>query len=116
MDDDKRTLTLKINGADYPAAPLDQGQLVAIQLIKSVAPHTVLGILSSLIKASLGESAHAQVILAMAAGELDIKGLMNVLTDLAKATADAKEDSAGPQPKKPKAVAYPKISVTDGGE
>lgn len=94
MDDDKRTLSVTINGKDYAAAPLDQGQLVAIQLIKSVAPGTVLNILSSLIKASLGDNAHADVILAMAAGELDLKGLMDVLVDLAKATAAAKTDHA----------------------
>lgn len=95
MDDNKRTLTVKINGADYPAAPLDQGQLVAIQLIKKVKPATVLDILSNLVKASLGEDAHSDVVLAMAAGELDLKGLMGVLTDLAKATADAKLPSNG---------------------
>lgn len=114
--DDKRTLTVKINGVDYPAAPLDQGQLVAIQLIKKVKSTTVLDILSNLVKASLGDDAHSDVVLAMAAGELDLKGLMGVLTDLAKATADAKDDSAGTRPKKTQAAAYPKISVTDGGE
>lgn len=114
--DDKRTLTVKINGVDYPAAPLEQGQLVSIQLIKKVKSATVLDILSNLIKASLGDDAHSDVVLAMAAGELDLKGLMGVLTDLAKATADAKDDSAGPRPKKPQGLDVATKLSSDGGE
>lgn len=101
--DDKRTLTVTINGTGYPAAPLDQGQLVAIQLIKKVKSATVLDILSNLVKAAFGEDTHSEVVLLMAAGELDIKGLMGVLTDLAKATADAKDDK-------------PRVQKSDGGE
>lgn len=111
--DDKRTLTVMIDGTSYRAAPLDQGQLVAIQLIKKVKPGTVLDILSNLIKASLGDDAHSDVVLLMAAGHLDLKGLMGVLTDLAKATADAKDGNPQAAPSEDE---YPKIRVTDGGE
>jgi hypothetical protein len=39
-----------------------------------------------------------------------------VLTDLAKATADAKDDSAGPRPKKPQGLDVATKLSSDGGE
>lgn len=93
--DDKRTLTLHILGSDRPAAPLESGQLVAIQFIKSVSPSAVFDILSSIVLSSLGEDVHREVALAMATADLDMSGLMQILTDLAKATADAADAANG---------------------
>lgn len=94
MDDTTRTLKVKVKDTWYPAAPLDEGQLVALQLLKTVPPEKILGILGATIGAAFGAETYTALVLRMASRELDVSDLMQGLTNLAKATSDAKEKAA----------------------
>lgn len=92
MDDDtQRTLKIKVGGNEYPAAPFEQAQVMALQMVRDVEPATVIKILSGLVKFSLGPAAQSDVLVMLATGEIDEHGLIKVLMDIAKATAEAKE-------------------------
>lgn len=91
MDDTQRTLKIKVGGNEYPAAPFEQAQVMALQMVRDVEPATVIKILSGLVKFSLGPAAQSDVLVMLATGEIDEHGLIKVLMDIAKATAEAKE-------------------------
>jgi hypothetical protein len=102
MDDANahRTLQIKIAGHHYPAAPLGQGQLVAIQMIRSLPPETVLSVISGVLENSLGETARNKLITQMASGTLELKDLVGALSSLAEATAEQRKNaSAGGPPR-----------------
>lgn len=93
MDDKaaERTLKIKVGETEYAAAPFGQAQVMALQMIKGVEGATVIKILSGLVKFSLGEEAQGEVLVMLAEGTIDEHGLIKVLMDIAKATAEAKE-------------------------
>lgn len=93
MDDEtQRTLKIKINGTEYAAAPFEQAQVMALQMVRSVQSTTVIKILAGLVKFSLGEEAQAEVLVMLAEGDINEKDLIQILMDVAKATAEEKED------------------------
>lgn len=94
MDDNtaERTLKIKINGTEYAAAPFGTPQVMALQMVKSVSGSTVIKILGGLVLFSLGEDAQTEVLIQMATGDLDEHGLIKILTDIAKASSEEKED------------------------
>jgi hypothetical protein len=91
MDDIARTLKVTVKDETYAAAPLDEGQLVALQLLRSVPEVKILGVLGALFKSSFGEDAYTDIVTRMALNQVDIHDLMGALTDLAKATGEVKE-------------------------
>ena len=93
MDDNARTLTIDIKGHLYDAAPLDEGQMVAIQLIRSLPETSILPVLGSLLRAALGDDGYTGLIVRMSASEVSLQDLMAGLTNLAKATGDAKTEA-----------------------
>lgn len=99
VEPDKATVT--ILGTDYPAAPFGPEQLVAIPLIKQVATSTAMKLIFKLFRVTLGQEAHDDIALALAGGDLDFKGLIQIISDLADVTAAdklSKEPFAGPAP------------------
>lgn len=95
MDDEiTRTLRVKVKDVWYTTSPLDEGQLVALQLLKTLPPTSILGVLGAVIGACFGAEQYAALVLRMAGQELDVSDLMQALTKLAEATGKAKEKEA----------------------
>ena len=91
MDDTQRTFKIKIGGQWYAAAPFDQAQLVAIQLIKGVPAEAQLRVISGLLRGSLGDDTHTDLTVRMAAAELSLADWVSALEKIAKKTGEAKD-------------------------
>ena len=61
MDDIQRNLKVTIGGKEYAAAPLNEGQLTATQLIKAVPDAAKLRVISGLFRGALGDDARVVV-------------------------------------------------------
>lgn len=90
MDDTQRTLRIRIGSKTYPAAPFNEAQAVALQLVKTLPPEAQLRVISGTLRSSLGDDAHTDLTVAMASGELSLKDWINALERIAKKTGEAK--------------------------
>lgn len=91
MDDASRTLKIKINGTEYPAAPFGETQVMALQMLRNVQGATIINILGGLVKFSLGEEVRDEVLVLLASGELELEALIAMLKDIVTAQAEAKK-------------------------
>lgn len=109
MDDTQRNLKVTIGGKEYAAAPLDEGQLIAVQLIKAVPDDAKLRVISGLFRGSLGDDAHTDLVLRLSYAELTMKDWVGALSDIAKMTGDA-------NPELKKTADAEAAAPADGGE
>lgn len=91
MDDKQRNLKVSIGGVEYSAAPFDEGQLTAIQLIKAVPDDAKLRVISGVFRGSLGDDAHTDLVLRLSYGELSMADWLKALSTLAEMTGKAKD-------------------------
>lgn len=91
MDDIQRNLKVTIGGVEYAAAPFDEGQLAATQLIKTIPDDAKLKLISGLFKGSLGDDAHTDLVLRMSRAELSMKDWLDALRAIAQLTGDGKD-------------------------
>lgn len=70
---------------------------MAIQMIRSLPPATVLSVISGVLENSLGESARNKLITQMASGTIELKDLVGALSSLAEATAEQRKVTDKPQ-------------------
>lgn len=94
MDDTQRTLRIRIGSKTYPAAPLNEAQAVALQLVKALPPEAQLRVISSTLRASIGDDAHTELTVAMASGELSLKDWISALEKIAKKTGELNQTDA----------------------
>lgn len=96
MDDNtSRPLRIKTSlGVTLHAAPFTEGQILAIQQLRSGDASLTMEILIGLIRSSLGETAYRGIIVALAKGDATAKDLVGIITDIANATGDQKQDPA----------------------
>lgn len=90
MDDTQRNLKVTIGRVEYAAAPFDEGQLAATQLIKTIPDDAKLRLISGLFRGSLGEDAHTDLVLRMSRAELSMKDWLDALRTIAQLTGDGK--------------------------
>lgn len=89
MDDTQRIFKVTIGGVEYAAAPFDEGQLTATQLIKAVPDAVKLRVISGLFRGSLGDDAHTDLVLRLSYAELSMADWLEALRDIAKLTGEA---------------------------
>lgn len=94
MGDKQRNLKVTIGGQEYAAAPFDEGQLTATQLIKAVPDDAKLRVISGLFRGSLGDDAHTELVLRLSYAELSMKDWLGALSDIAKMTGEASKQTS----------------------
>ena len=93
MDDTQRNFKVTIGGTEYAAAPLNEGQLTATQLIKAVPDAAKLRVISGLFRGALGDDAHTELVLRLSYGELSMADWLDALRQIVELTGKAKEET-----------------------
>lgn len=93
--DDTRTLSATFAGKKIKAAPISEGQMVALTMIKTGgSSHLPLKILMSVIESSVGPETWSDMVTSLASGEVTLSDFTKTLERITKATVAARQKDA----------------------
>lgn len=94
--DDARTISVTFAGKKFKAAPISEGQMVALTMIRANGSSQLpLKIIMSVIESSVGPDTWSDMVESLALGEAELSDFTGALEKITKATVAARKKDAG---------------------